>query len=508
MHGEPQQPLERAIAIATRRLRQRRFRRDLPRALGVAAGLGYLLGWITLLGEAVEPVLAWYWLAGMLIAGAAVLALAGPVSPHRACRAIDRAMDLPDQALGALESGSGGGFWSSRILREAWTALHDPSLAERIAAPWSRWSGIVVAGFLGVGVILTTLVWARNDPETAGVAARGEARAVMAIREELETWEMEPEDPEIAAEWRQIREALKPFSAELARPDVSREEVLAALSRVEDRIAEAREALQENRLEDSSEALSQGLEAARESRPAARAVEQREFARAAEALEEAARRLEREPPADPESAEEERGAQAESMEQAAKELREAGHQQAAEGMEQVAQGMRQGDREQMAEGMREMAGAARRESLRQQQTQSLSGMQQQAREMKEDLGEKPGQGRARGRESKPGEEPGGLEAGTGEHDDPFGNPTRLVGQRDPLQVTGELGEGQSQRVTEKSEQGDAGAVSGGAADGGAPASGPVSNEVIDDESIPLPYRSVIRDYFERIRPGASEGGSR
>ncbi len=100
-----------------------------------------------------------------------------------------------------------------------------------------------------------------------------------------------------------------------------------------------------------------------------------------------------------------------------------------------------------------------------------------------------------------GNKPGGSKAGTANGGDPKNAPTELAAATSQESVTGQAGDGESEKRTTSSTSG-----SGASAAGGKPASfadyAELSRKAVEDENLPLAHRQVIRTYFERIRPVA------
>ena len=103
--------------------------------------------------------------------------------------------------------------------------------------------------------------------------------------------------------------------------------------------------------------------------------------------------------------------------------------------------------------------------------------------------------------SKPGSKPGGSKAGTGTDGQPLADQTNLAEAGQSEQVTGVLGEGETEKITLSASSGTPGAASEGCKTKLAEYL-ELSEKAVADESLPLAHRRAIRNYFERIRPVA------
>ena len=97
--------------------------------------------------------------------------------------------------------------------------------------------------------------------------------------------------------------------------------------------------------------------------------------------------------------------------------------------------------------------------------------------------------------------PGGSKAGTGTDGQPLADQTKLAEAGQSEQVTGVLGEGETEKSTLSASSGTSGAASEGSKTKLAEYL-ELSEKAVADESLPLAHRRAIRNYFERIRPVA------
>lgn len=100
-----------------------------------------------------------------------------------------------------------------------------------------------------------------------------------------------------------------------------------------------------------------------------------------------------------------------------------------------------------------------------------------------------------------GSNPGGKKAGTAPGGDPRGEETALAEAGLQESASGMIGDGESETRTTSSASGSAGPT-GASREAAFADYAELSRQAVEDESLPLAHRRVIRTYFERIRPAA------
>lgn len=489
------------MQTAACRLKWQRLRQTLMASACVLAGISYIWVGLALRYEAAN---SWgpYIVAGSL--GAFALALAGswllPVRHTAVLRKIDRALRTEDEALAAGElCREQADFWRVQLLKRTVERLRQVSWP----AAWPlRWPRFTLLGLFSY-VVLTLLSIAlfidygqRLDRSTTPERVQA---ALAQMKSSLDTWDEALES--VPKEDRQdIRESLEAFEKIGADQAFSEKEAMIALSRIEDRLSQAIERLKQDALAEHADELANALDDLNGLGEAAAAMRKEDFAEAAKALNKARETLKQQdskPLSDfPDLA-------ASKMSDLSSKLGQKGQQQAAQAMEMMAKATQSGNKEQMAQGMEQLEKASAMQSARKSQTESMQAMMSQVSGMKENISS--GMSQMDTQQGMPGQQPGGNDPGTQEHDDPFGRPSELEASREDVKIAGSLGEGQSQITTSKSEQGQASRISTGtAADYGYYEK--LSRQAIDDESIPASYRDTIKEYFERIRPREEPSG--
>ncbi|MFH5803442.1 hypothetical protein [Alienimonas sp. DA493] len=494
--------------LARVRTRQRLARAGRWAAWGLvpSAVVGATLGVLNVTGAATIP--PWAALAA-LAAGPVLGGLAGLLwtsGLHRAAAAVDAHYDLKDRATTALA-------WSKTD--SPWAALQRSDAAERLktiepaaVVPFRPGRRLAV-GSLAVAAVVGLALFPAPRQASADVAGPNEDLLAIAADVEAQIDELEEEIAEQSTpELEELIEELRERVEQMKEPTADAREVLAELSRMEESIRQ--------RTDESGaavtanlQALAAAMEAAEALRPAAEALKQEDFEQAAQMLEEAA-------PAD--APRRERKAAAERMRKAAGAMSAAGLSRMSQATEQTADGMNEGNAAKASNGAKSLAKQMKQAATRQKLNRALRRQLDRLGECKGQCaacmspGDSEGNGSSAGRGQGNGNS---LARGQGNRSDSPSNnfgmkdagnvndPASLLnGNRTQEEVTGVAGDGPSDYETSKSPEGRETARRGYAERYSEYQKR--SEEVLENEAIPLGHRRLIRDYFEAIRPTAAD----
>ena len=347
----------------------------------------------------------------------------------------------------------------------------------------------------GSAVPMETLM---DDPLRAAQAAEL-AAAREALAEQFE------EDDPIAEE---IQAELEELAKQLEAGEVDEREVMLALSRMENALAERMKQDDLSAMAQEAEAMAPPLQSAETTAAAGEALAQRRPSEAGEALKEAGRSAMQQ-----QMSEQERSEAAEAMKMAAERLRDsgsedgqprAGSQSFSHDLDDASEALERGDNAAFDHAMQQMSDKLDRV----QQFQNMEAMRQGMSDARSamamaEAGQDPAEGgmdsSAEGDDS--GE--GGTMAGTGTDPDFMGDRQRMDDSvRELMAVRGQLGDGPTQTRIEATE----GQLSASAFDVREVLAeyAAAAEEAIERESVPLSHRQHVRRYFEAIRPPAEQ----
>ncbi|QDT16224.1 coiled-coil domain-containing protein [Alienimonas californiensis] len=497
--------------LARVRTRQRLARAGRWAAWGLvpSAVVGAMLGVLNVTGAATVP--PWAALAA-LAAGPVIGALAGLLwasGLNRAAAAVDAHYGLKDRATTALA-------WSKTD--SPWASLQRSDAAERLrtvepaaVVPFRPGRRLAV-GSLAVAAVVGLALFPAPRQASAEVAGPNEDLLAIAADVEAQIDELEEETAEQSTpELEELIEELREHLEQMRESTTDAREALAELSRMEESIRQ--------RTDESSaavtanlQALAAAMEAAEALRPAAEALKQENFEQAAQLLEEAA-------PAD--APRRERKAAAERMRKAAEAMSAAGLSQMSDATQQMADGMNEGNASKASNGAKSLSKQMKQAAAKQKMNDALCRQLDRLSECKSQCAAcmsnsackscgsslcKGGQCKssknstARGqgnRSNSPSNNFGMKDAGN------VNDPASLLdGARQQEEITGTAGDGPSDYETSNSPEGRETARRGYAERYAEYQKR--SEEVLENEEIPLGHRQLIRDYFESIRPTAAD----
>jgi hypothetical protein len=322
------------------------------------------------------------------------------------------------------------------------------------------------------------------------------------LEELFKDWELaqkEQPDPRLAELLREIQ----PLREKIADGHLDQREMLLQLNKIDDRLAAMQREMERESLDPHAAELADAMAGVEGLEPLAAALRDKDYARARDAAEKFGEKMSRPDAKTPAGAEQ----AANRMEQAAQKMSEAGQKGTAEGMQSLSQGAQQKNASKMGGGARQMAQSMARQQARQGQRQGLALQRQQIGMCKQCMGE--GQCMGAGlclmpklsfqKSKTPGK---GASAET--NLDRFGAQTDPVAAGNRENLTGSAnGTGESETETVRtSEAPGQQTVSVATADFALYRK--LSEQAIEDESLPVARRLTIRRYFESIRPTSEE----
>lgn len=266
------------LGVATIRYRLLRT----MRRLGLVWGLISVAGTIWLAAAWAVPEIRPYSLPviGLLVAGGIVAALTLwflPVPPREAARLLDREYGLPDSALSTDELASAG-------IRTSWKESQMADTLEKIqgvrplrSEPGLRRgiSTLALFGAIAAGTLLLPL------PPQAETLAASQAQD---LRDLFDDWEkaqeMQP-DPQLE----EVLKELVPLREKLERDEMTSRDLLVQLSKIEDRLEKYQQQLQASSLDPFAASLAEALNQAGDMEAVAAALDEKDYERARDAAE-------------------------------------------------------------------------------------------------------------------------------------------------------------------------------------------------------------------------------
>lgn len=430
----------------------------------------------------------------LVVGGVTLLAWLQPVSSSDAATGIDRERSLPDSAISAQElpATSSSDAWRKFQLEDT-VRRAESAQVRKGRFDWSLLSAVASVILLGVIVMMqgaTVPGPQATDPLLAEHAAD--------LEEMFADWELAQEeqpDPEL----QKLLEEVQPLREMLATGELDQRQMFIELSKVEDRIAAMQDRMAKESLDAHAAELAESMEGVEGMEPLAAALRAQDYAKAQEVADQLQKELSKPGAKTPTGAEQ----AASRMESAAEKMRNEGQQSMAQGMQNLSQGAKQNNPSKMADGMKKVSQAMGQQQSKKNQQRNMAACRQQVGMCKECMGE--GESMSRGLSLIPKlsmSKKNGKGAGS-EIDllrekpatDSLGTGTQeaLTGVADGMGDS----ETETVRTTEAPSQR---TVSVATADFAAYRK--LSEEAIEDESLPLAHRMTIRRYFESIRPSS------
>lgn len=486
--------LRELTAQAARRLRGERTRRWALAASCIASTLLALWGGAALLWPGVAGFSAVF-VGACLLGVATICAVAWflPLPSNHIARALDRERSLPDSAVSAHELAEGEvpESWRTRQLEDTVRRAEEAVPRRGGRFDWALALGVASALVLGISVLFLNVRTAAAEPVDPVLAQHG-----VDLEELFQDWELaqrESPDPQLE----ELLKEVEPLREMLAEGRLDQREMFVQLSRIEDRIAAMQEKMARESLDPHAAELADSMNGVQGMEPLAAALRAGDYEKARQAADQLGEKLNKPDATTPQGAQQ----AADRMASAADRMQQEGQKSMAQGMQNLSQGAKQNNPSKMAQGLQKISQCMGQQAAQKKQRQGMSLCRQQMGMAKQCMGNREsmcnglslipklsmqkGKGGGAGSEidlqrEKP--ETDSLGAGTREH---------LTGVADAM------GESETQTVS-ASEAPTQQTTSVATADFAEYRK--LSEEAIEDESLPLAHRLTIRRYFESIRP--------
>jgi hypothetical protein len=472
-----------------------------------AASLGLLLGGTVACGLAITKRLqgdlfpsTWVAISSLIgLSVGVIVALIRFQSLHAAAREIDRACDLKDRVVTALD------FQGRSRLGHALTPVQelqlqdaedhartiDPIQVAPVRVPRSFVSALAVN--LCAAAIL--LVPVRNETSLAtpviNEVVNRQAGKVQENLQELRTIQEEQKDPELEKLLQELQSVLQ----EMKEPGVDPKEAMAKLSEMESALMDMQTQLKDPESLAQMEKVGEALALSPAMAQAGNALAKGEMEKAAEQL----AKLEM-----PELDRQTEKAMLEKLEQAKSQPNKSDgasqkkpENNVDKAAEQMSQGLTQGNRSKFSEGAKGLSGEAKKLSNKKKLSDLLKKQSQCLSECKSEC-EGECQSQSESKSNKPGNK-----AGKSSGDKTPGDKTQQLAAKQQMKIKGqETGQGQSDIETEKSNPQEEESLR--AYREQAEKFESLSESALETESIPMGHRQTIRKYFESIRPSSEQ----
>ena len=435
------------------------------------ADVGGVSGWSPLL------------LIAMGVVMAAALGWIAPLRWHQAAAEVDRHYGLKDRSLTALEFSQDDRGNPLRQLQVDDAAAHLSTVNARQVVPWRRPRGLVVSLAASMAVAGIMLAPNRQRPLAAVPA---EVRQVVLEQAEYldETMLSELErladddHPEISELVRELEKLVD----ELRDPQVDQREALAKLSLMQQQVSESLSAFNLEQTDAALRSVAASIDGASSMQPIASDLRDEKYEQAAEKLE----------AFDPEAlSNKERRMVASNLKKLSEELAEGKLGEFSESTAELSEGLEKKSESQCKGGACKLASLARTQSLRKSVCDCLSSQLNRLAQCKSQCNKN-------GCSSDSKSDSPSNSWGRGSTD-PLGDQrTELDSQRERIDVTGQQGDGASEReivTTPEARQ-----LASRSYKQQYRQYRKQAEEVLDSEPLPLGYRETVRNYFEQIRP--------
>ncbi len=435
---------------------------------------------------------AWPWLAlfaAMMAAG--VIGVMLPVSWRSTAQLVDQHYRMKDSTATALE-------FAERNTQDPFVHLQ---LAETIQCLHRIQPAAVVPlrvpklapAAVALCLVLISLPFLPQAPAAAVALDTGLQQVVNGQAETLDKTMVEelrelaeqtddPELQELAAEIERLVEELK-------QPNVDQREVLAKLSEMQQALTKALEQFNPEKTAADLQELAAALESAQALQAISEALKEGNYDKAAEQLEKV----------DPNSlSRKEKDAVADNLKKFREKLAAGREGKLSEGAQDMQQGLEKENPTQFDEGASKAAAVFKSQALKKSISNSLN---LQLNRLSESKGAHQSQRMAGGAPKK--SEESSTKIGKAAANKPLGDEaTKLDSQRRQESITGVQGEGQSERETSQSPDGDQDAARN--YQKRYTEFRKAMEEVLENEPLPMGHRETVRKYFESIRPTAQD----
>jgi hypothetical protein len=456
------------------------------------------------------------------IGGAVALAAvaARPLDRRDVRHRLDSCARLSDHALSA-------GDWDGRVdepwrrtqLRQTAAGLVQIDWLHAWPLKWPRRLWLPVASVC----LLVAVLWMWRDEavfrfeQAARLAQqekgdlKEESAALEKVFKDWEKSQQDQPDPDL----QKLLEEIKPLREKLAEGELSEKELFVELNKVQERLAEMQKQLDEESVEPMAGDLAEALEGLDGAGALAAALRRKDFEAAQQEAAKAEKKFREGQSKMPSGSKADETSQ--RLQKVAAQLGQRGNRSMSGAAQQMSQAAQKGQGQQMGQGMGQLSDGLGREAGRQQQMQGLAHQASQMQAAKQGLGQK-GQGQGQGQPQDGGMaealaqlgkfsdrrgDKKGSGAGTGADPDRFGEATQLESAKLASGVSGQMGqEGPTDVSVEKTSQPQIENLTEGITQSQFSSYERLSRQAIEDESLPVAHRQMIKRYFESIKPGA------
>ena len=502
-------PIPQGHRLALRWRLERVVRLSRTVLLGVCAGsAACILLMLAVPGGLAVRISAWG-LAGIWLSAAGVLVvryLRRPSTDLLAKRA-DHVLGLSDDLLSLSELGSSGerGPWFTAAERTAKRRVEDSHLPSSWTIPVPRSTLSAAAGAILLTAAAAGFAWHLNGLENERIAREDAARdqRAAAAEEVLKDWQDFVELTEDA-------ELKKLFAgADQLREAVNHTDPMAAMlemNRMEERMNALQKSIENDSLASQAAGMAEALEAFEGMGAMSAALRNQNFPAAADEAKKLAAKLARE--SGEESTLRRAAAVSEMLASESQTAAGRGNKSLSEALSQMSQAAAQCKNpgsvpnSQIAGPAKSLQDQFSQESARKSRGRAVALSKEQLEMLRRKLrGDKDCDLMPSLCKSCSGNNPGGKKAGTAPGGDPHGEETALAEAGLQESASGVLGDGESETRTTSSASG-SGGPAGASREAAFSDYAELSQQAVEDESLPLAHRRVIRTYFERIRPVA------
>jgi len=441
------------------------------------------------------PFLGWAMALSWLLA----IFLKQPDSKTLALRA-DRALGLNDH-LTTLKEIEEADFWPAAIAGDMAKRVANKPIEELWPVHFP--SRCLWAPALALLATLTG-VW-------IGVTKTGEQESILAAIEEKRQQRVS-ETEDVFEDWKEFMELTEDKELQefferamelqkfVANPDPSA--AMLEMNRLEAEISERLSANDSQSISSEANAIAEALEAFEGMSAVAASIRNEQYAMAAAEVEKVMQELE----AAPGGKRELRRAAAvsEMLQEASKKTGEKGLDSLSQSLQKLSEAAKGGEKSgevgnsELQQPMQGMGEGLAKQGMMRSQGRALSMTRSQLEAMRRQMQGQPSPSGMPSLAESLGKEPG-EGVGTAPGGDPIGEETDLLAATNAEAVSGTPGRGNSEITVTSSEFGSAAPV-GAAREASIGEYEELSRQAVNDESIPLAHREIIRDYFQRIRP--------
>lgn len=417
-----------------------------------------------------------------------------PIDAEDFAREVDRHGRLPDSVLTLLSLSEGNVSWIENQQQQTRKALEEvdwklswPRCKYRLERVLSPIALALLGIVLGIGLKV------ESEREIFyQVEAQKIEEKVKHLEEAFKQWKSIP-DEEKSEEFKKFLEEVKPIQEKLKSGEITERELLVQMNRLEERLEKIQQELRSQSLEGMASDLATALELMSGTGALSASLQRKDFEQAQKEAETLAQRFEKGEVTFP--AEENAKEMANRLSSLASKS-PSSQSSSKQGLQQMSQALQNRESQSMRQGLMQLSKGFCQECQNQRQRNLCKQCNAQLRFCKSCRG---GDGISMGLPQLSLSKEKGKGAGIGVDLNRVGNPTGIEVSLQKSQLQGAIGEGETEVSTEKSNESQKEFSKGGRVSISAQEYQKMSREAVEDESIPLPKRQVIKKYFENIR---------